>query len=276
MMASKYFFFLLPIPVVAVLWLRPVTAWRVPLRRWFQLIGIAALVWVCLDWTPFLPSTWEYARTYLTGQQTVHGSLYVMGRIYPNLLECGLHGTPVWFYAVFAAVKLAPLTVLCAAIGLGVAIAQRKASHRIVLSWMAVWFLVHSVSGSKWGRFFTPVLPAFLLLAAHSIILGAATLRTRRPALSYAAMAALGIALCFLDDGPDPRPRRGEGLQARPGRIALSRSQGRGAGVRKARGAVKEAGMAAQLQMEDLVVGTGAEAKKGQTVSVHYTGWLAD
>ena len=34
--------------------------------------------------------------------------------------------------------------------------------------------------------------------------------------------------------------------------------------------------MAAQLQMEDLVVGTGAEAKKGQTVSVHYTGFLTD
>src|SRR5256885_11117929 len=56
------------------------------------------------------------------------------------------HGTPVWFYAVFAAVKLAPLTLLCAAIGLAVAIAQRKASHRIVLSWMAVWFFVHSRS----------------------------------------------------------------------------------------------------------------------------------
>ena len=32
----------------------------------------------------------------------------------------------------------------------------------------------------------------------------------------------------------------------------------------------------AKLQMEDLVVGTGPEAKKGQTVSVHYTGWLTD
>jgi FKBP-type peptidyl-prolyl cis-trans isomerase len=34
--------------------------------------------------------------------------------------------------------------------------------------------------------------------------------------------------------------------------------------------------VAAKLQMEDLVVGTGPEAKKGQTVSVHYTGWLTD
>jgi FKBP-type peptidyl-prolyl cis-trans isomerase len=30
------------------------------------------------------------------------------------------------------------------------------------------------------------------------------------------------------------------------------------------------------LQYEDLVVGTGASPKPGQTVFVHYTGWLTD
>jgi peptidylprolyl isomerase len=32
--------------------------------------------------------------------------------------------------------------------------------------------------------------------------------------------------------------------------------------------------MVMELKIEDLVVGTGAEAKAGDTVSVHYTGWL--
>jgi len=33
---------------------------------------------------------------------------------------------------------------------------------------------------------------------------------------------------------------------------------------------------ASGLQYQDLVVGSGAEAKSGDTVSVHYTGWLTD
>ena len=31
-----------------------------------------------------------------------------------------------------------------------------------------------------------------------------------------------------------------------------------------------------QLQIEDLTMGTGAEAQAGQSVDVHYTGWLTD
>ncbi len=192
MLASKYFFFLTPIPVVFYLWVRRETAWRVPLRRWAQLIGVALLLWVCVNWSPFLPSTWEYARTYTTGQQTVHGSLFFMGRVYHNLLEYGLRGTPPWFYAVFAAVKLAPATFLFALAGIGIALVQRRPAHKLLLSWLAVWFLVHSVSGSKWGRFFVSVLPAFLIFAAAFAARLIEAIRTPAPRWAAAA-AALAI-----------------------------------------------------------------------------------
>ncbi|HEY4769753.1 MAG TPA: glycosyltransferase family 39 protein [Myxococcales bacterium] len=193
MLASKYFFFLVPVPLVFYLWIRRETQWRVPLRRWLQLIGFAAALWVCVNWSPFLPSTWEYARSYTTGQQTVHGSLFFMGSIYHNLLEYGLRGTPPWFYAVFAAVKLAPATFLFALAGLAVALTQRRPAHKLLLSWLAVWFIVHSVSGSKWGRFFVSVLPAFLILAGWFAAL--AVERVRMPAPRWAALAAAALLL---------------------------------------------------------------------------------
>jgi len=193
MFASKYFFFLAPVPVVFYLWVRRDTRWRVPLRRWLQLTGVAAAIWVCVNWSPFLPSTWEYATSYLPGQQTVHGSLFFMGRIYHNLLEYWLRGTPPWFYAVFAAVKLAPLTFLCAVAGLGMAIWQPRPAHKLLLSWVGVWFLVHSISGSKWGRFFVSVLPAFLILAGWMAARAVGLMRQPWP--RWAALAAAVLLL---------------------------------------------------------------------------------
>ena len=194
MLASKYFAFLAPIALVIYFWLRRGgTAWQVPFKRWAQLTGLAFLIWCCVNWSAFYPSTWKYAESYVSGQQTIHGSLFFMGRIYHNLVEYGVNGTPPWFYVVFAAVKLAPLTVLFAAAGLVVALLQRKDAHKIILSWMAVWFVVHSLSGSKWGRFFTSVLPAFLLLAGYAASQLVRALSARVPV--RVAAAALGLLL---------------------------------------------------------------------------------
>ena len=191
MLASKYFFFLLPIPLVFYLWVKRDSQWRVSPGRWAQLAGFAFLLWVGVNWSPFLPSTWEYAKSYTTGQQTVHGSLFFMGRIYHNLVEYGLAGTPPWFYAVFAAVKLAPLTFAEALGGLALALVQRRPSHKLMLSWLSVWFFVHSLSGSKWGRFFVSVLPAFLILAGYCVALLLENLRARTPRWAALALAAL-------------------------------------------------------------------------------------
>jgi len=62
-----------------------------------------------------------------------------------------------------------------------------------MLSWMAVWFLVHSASGSKWGRFFVSVLPAFLILAGYAAAKALELLRA--PALRWTAAAAMALLL---------------------------------------------------------------------------------
>jgi 4-amino-4-deoxy-L-arabinose transferase-like glycosyltransferase len=170
MFASKYFFFLAPVPVLIYLWMRnsSETRWRMSLRRWFELGGIALVVFALFNWTPFMPSSWDYGLSYVAEKQTIHGSLLFMGELFHNLPSWGLKGTPPWFYVVFAAVKLAPPTVFLASIGIALALRERKPSHIVMLGWIVVWFLIFSISGSKWGRFFTSVLPAFLLFAGYA------------------------------------------------------------------------------------------------------------
>ncbi|MBS2023622.1 MAG: glycosyltransferase family 39 protein [Deltaproteobacteria bacterium] len=181
MLASKYFPWLALAAPIFVFSVRKQSMFRVPGKRWAQLIGLAFVLWIAVNWSPFLPSTWVYAKSYTTGQQTVHGSLYFMGRIYHNLVEYGWNGTPPWFYAVFTAVKLTPPVFLLAMAGLVIALAQRKPAHKLLFAWMGVWFFVHSLSGSKWGRFYTSVLPAFLILGAYTIAWVQQVLMTRAP-----------------------------------------------------------------------------------------------
>ena len=185
MFASKYFFFLAPFPVVFYFWVRATgTRWRVPFSRWLALIGGSFLVFAVFNWTPFMPSSWEHMLSYFMQKKTVHGALFFMGRIYHNLPSWWLDGTPPWFYAVFALVKFSPLTVVAWIAGLFIALRRRDPADRLLLSWMGIWFLALSISGSKWGRFFVSVLPAFLLLASLSI----------SRAIDWARTASLGTA----------------------------------------------------------------------------------
>src|SRR2546423_14781949 len=128
-----------------------------------------------------------------------------MGRNRHHLLEDGLGGTPPWFYAVCTAVKLVHATLLCALVGLGFALVQRRPAHKLMLSWVAIWFLVHSISGSKWGRFFISVLPAFLIFAGAAA--AAFIERLRLPAPRWAAAAAAGVLLPGGGGRAGPAPR---------------------------------------------------------------------
>jgi 4-amino-4-deoxy-L-arabinose transferase-like glycosyltransferase len=200
MLAAKYFFFLTPIPVLFYARERRAgSAWHVPLTRWAKLCGIAFALWLALNWTPLMPTTWEYARGYVGGVgEQVYGSLYFMGSTYPNLVEYGVHGTPPWFYLVFTAVKLTPVTLILCLTGLGVALAERRSADRLVLTWLGVWFLVHSLLGSKWGRWYLSVLPALLLLAARAAVLLGRRLRRASAALGAPRLATAAASLVLV------------------------------------------------------------------------------
>jgi hypothetical protein len=204
MLATKYlpYFFL---PVVAVLWIgRTQTTYRVPLKRWVQLIFVLLVLWFCFNWMAIFPSTWRYLVDYVggahNGGRATHMTMLFMGRLYSNFFQAGWSRLPIWFFPVFAAVKQTPGVLLLALAGLAWAIWRRKPSHRIVLTWMALWFVGHSISGAKYGRFFLPVFPTFFLLGGSAAAWIVERVRAMRPAFASGAVAAMLAALSI---GPE-------------------------------------------------------------------------
>ncbi|HET9599126.1 MAG TPA: glycosyltransferase family 39 protein [Anaeromyxobacteraceae bacterium] len=196
MFAAKYYFFYFPIPVLAWLWTRREAGWRIPARRWALLVGVAFAAFGVLDFPVFSPRTWEYLWRWThgdrIGDRATTESILFMGKLWSNLGLQYVKATPPWFFLVFAAVKFAVPTVLLGAAGLGIALWQRKPAHRIVLVWMAVFYVSFLITGAKYGRYFTSVAPALFLLAAHATVV-LARAATRR--LRFAVPGALRFSL---------------------------------------------------------------------------------
>ena len=198
MLASKYFLFFAPIPVLAYLCLLPTgTAWRISWKRWAVLLAIAFATFAALNWTPFMPSSWRYGLDYMAEKKTISGSLFFAGGLYHNLPSYWLAGTPPWFYFVFYGVKFGPLTVALAIVGFALSLWRREPADRVLLTWMLWWLLILCASGSKWGRFTLSFTPAFLLCAAHGLVESIRMLR--RPQLGKALIPIAGILVAGLE-----------------------------------------------------------------------------
>jgi len=199
--ASKYFIFYFPIPVLSFLWLRPASRWRVPLRRWLGLIALALAVFLALNFTPLIPSTYSYLAHYIRGDvigtdRGVSESLLFMGRLYGNL---AVHGdaTPWWFYLAFAGAKFTVPTAALIVAGLVLALLRRAPAHRVLLIWIAIFHGFGLIAGAKYGRFFVSVMPAFLLLAADAASRLARFLAARLARGTPAGRTAPGGALAL-------------------------------------------------------------------------------
>jgi hypothetical protein len=205
MLAAKYYLQLAFIPIVAVLWIgRTQTVYRVRPRRWAQLILTSFAIWVCLNWMIVLPSTVKYILDYVAGAKhggrATHLTMLFMGRLYRNVFHAGWDRMPVSFFPVFAAVKQTPVVFLFSLVGLAWAIWKRHPSQRLVLAWMAVWFVGHSISGAKYARMFVPIFPSFFLLASSAAALFVERARASRFAFASRPVAALLAALLI---GPE-------------------------------------------------------------------------
>ncbi|MGA9995137.1 MAG: glycosyltransferase family 39 protein [Pyrinomonadaceae bacterium] len=118
-----------------------------------------------------LPHTWAYLNAYTSEQLLTHTG-YLMGEhLYKNNVTSTPFGTPVYFYALFLAIKI-PLPVLLAfLVGLFSCLRKPKhPGHGFLLLMFALWIIPYSLMGAKWLRYTLSLMPFVYMIAAVGII----------------------------------------------------------------------------------------------------------
>lgn len=168
MIASKYIPQYLAISV-SYYWMFqaiPETRWRLGRPRFLLFLTVVGVSFAVFNPPIFLPETWHQIFDYFRHKQVNHDSYEFMGRLYPQGVKSWLHGVPWYFYGVFFAVKLPLLTLAAFIIGLPLLFRRKLGDGRyFLLFWMFFW-LQFSISGSKFTRYATFVLPAVYATAA--------------------------------------------------------------------------------------------------------------
>ena len=145
--------------------------WRIPLKRWFALLGIAVVTALAINPTVLHPGNLEYIAGYIAHKTVfTHGYLF-QGDLYMNNVFETFTGTPWYFYFTYLGVKVALPILVMIGLGLGIAVAKRRDDGpRMIFIWLAIWLTIHAIlSGAKWGRFVTHLMPPVLLLAAVGV-----------------------------------------------------------------------------------------------------------
>jgi hypothetical protein len=172
MMASKYVPHLLAISM-SYYWMfqkLPQTQWRLGTKRIFKFFVCMGIVFVILNPTILLPETWHQMGLFAGSKRVSHDGYEFMGQLYTQRLTDWLNGIPVYFYAVFTAVKLPVLTVGAFLIGLPLLFRRKLGDGRyFVIFWLYFWIVFFCFPGGKFTRYYTTFLPAVLITAAIGI-----------------------------------------------------------------------------------------------------------
>ena len=168
MVASKYIpqYLAISVGYYWVFQAIPETRWRLGRPRFLIFLMVMGLVFVLLNPPILLPATWHEILDFFRHKMVGRDSYEFMGRLYPHGVNSWLHGIPWYFYFVFFAVKLPLLTLVGFIIGLPLLFRRKLGDGRyLLLFWMFFW-LQFTISGSKFTRYTTFVLPAVYTTAA--------------------------------------------------------------------------------------------------------------
>jgi 4-amino-4-deoxy-L-arabinose transferase-like glycosyltransferase len=168
MVASKYLpqYIAISVSYYWIFQAIPETRWRLGRRRFLLFFLVIGITFAALNPTIFLPQTWHQIRDFLGHKMVGRDSYEFMGQLYSNKVKLWLQGVPWYFYGVFFATKLPLLTLVSFVIGLPLLFRRKLGDGRyFILFWMFFW-LQFSISGSKFTRYTTFVLPAVYTTAA--------------------------------------------------------------------------------------------------------------
>jgi predicted membrane-bound dolichyl-phosphate-mannose-protein mannosyltransferase len=186
MMASKYLPYLITVSVSYNYIFQgiPATRWRIGKRRFLIFFVIMGAAFLLCNPPILLPATWREMLAFARYQKIGHDSYEFMGTLYSHRLTDWLRGIPFYFYFVFMAVKLPLATLAAFFIGLPLLFRRRLGDGRYFLFfWTFFWFLFFGITGGKFTRYFTIVLPAVLITAAIGLQFAARLAASRCAAL---------------------------------------------------------------------------------------------
>jgi hypothetical protein len=134
---------------------------------------IIPVVFLLANPVVLLPQTWSYLQAYTSEQLLTHTG-YLMGEhLYRNNSSATpFWGTPLYFYALFLAIKV-PLPVLAAfLVGLWECFRRfRSPKHAFPLLMFLFWIVPYSLFGAKWLRYTLSLMPFVYMIAAVGIML---------------------------------------------------------------------------------------------------------
>ena len=198
MIASKYMPFFVAVIVsynYAFQGLRS-RRWQIGRPRYLRIFAFAFIIFLLCNPAILLPSTWGEMSAFASYKMVSHDGYEFMGTLYRHRLTDWLDGIPWYFYFVFIAFKLPPLTVAAFVVGLPQLFRRRTGDGRyFMLFWLFYWVATFVFAGGKFTRYFTTVLPCVLIAAALGVvIIGdwlARALAFKRSAYARLALAAL-------------------------------------------------------------------------------------
>ncbi|MFZ1701524.1 MAG: glycosyltransferase family 39 protein [Pyrinomonadaceae bacterium] len=190
LMASKYYPFLLAIPVAyynAFKWV-PGRRWDLTKSGWLKFIVIMGVSFLIFNPTILLPDTWREMLKFSSENRIGHDSYEFMGALYRNQMSAWLAGVPWTFFFVFLGVKTSLLTLILFVAGLPAMLMRKLGDGRLLIFfWALVWLLSYTFVGGKFTRYFTIAAPLVFIPAAVGFYFIVKWLSERMPSVRVAA-----------------------------------------------------------------------------------------